>query len=1020
MRFIINWAIKPVLMLFLIFVLTTQAVPAQYFGRNKVQYEDFDFRTIKTDHFKILHYLDNERVAADATRMAERWYDRLAELLQHDLKGLQPLILYNSHADFQQTNVVFGMIGQGTGGVTEGLQRRITLPLTGVYKENDHVIGHELVHAFHYDIMGRSQSGMRASNYMPLWFIEGMSEYLSVGTSDPLTAMWMRDAVLHDSLPTIGEISTNMEYFPYRYGHAIWSYIAGKWGDQIVGGLFKTVVTSNWESGFKRALDISIDSLSIEWRQAIIDKYEPQLADKTLPSDVGKPLLKKGKGMDIGPSLSPNGEYIVFISQRDLFTLDLYLADAETGEIIDKLARSNTDAHFDALRFFNSAGAWSPDGSQFAMVVFEDGDNAIIILEVPSGDIARKIELAEVDDIQHLAWSPDGNSMAFSGSVDAISDIYILSLENDSLRQLTRDRYADLQPAWSPDGETIAFVTDRGEGTDFEKLTYGNMEIAMLDMETLQINRLSMRENVKHINPQYSPDGNSIYFISDPGGFSNMYRYALDENRFYKITDIATGISGITELSPALSVAKNTGLIAFNVFEKMQYNVYSLTPEEAEGEPVDGNVLAGSETMELPPDVVDRYVTNYLNNPGRGLLMTRDFSSSDYSPTLRLIYAGQVSVGMTVDRFGTSLGGSTNLLFSDLLGNHYLSVSALINGGITDLGGEVVYQNRGNRFNYGAAVGHIPFRTIDVESDIDTISVNGQPTETLRQNLIRKRIFLDRISLLGEYPLSRNRRFEFGTGYSHISYDYESETIWSVNGIIVDEEDTDIDAPSGLNLFNANAAYVGDYSFFGFTSPIRGRRYRLEVEPTVGNLKYLTILADYRHYLMANPFTFAFRAMHQGRYLEDSEDDRLSIMFLGYETLVRGYSVGSIEVSECSGTGEPGECPEFDRLIGSKIAVFNAEVRMPLFGNDQYGLIYFPYLPTELALFFDGGIAWTKNESPTWEITESSNKRIPVFSAGLAARVNLFGYIVMQFYYAMPFQRPEKDGQFGFVIAPGW
>ena len=64
----------------------------------------------------------------------------------------QPLVLYASHPDFEQTNVVGGMIGEGTGGVTEGLKRRVVLPLAGTLAETDHVLGHELVHAFQYDI----------------------------------------------------------------------------------------------------------------------------------------------------------------------------------------------------------------------------------------------------------------------------------------------------------------------------------------------------------------------------------------------------------------------------------------------------------------------------------------------------------------------------------------------------------------------------------------------------------------------------------------------------------------------------------------------------------------------------------------------------------------------------------------------------------------------------------------------------------------------------------------------------
>ncbi|NIT55083.1 MAG: BamA/TamA family outer membrane protein [Aliifodinibius sp.] len=247
------------------------------------------------------------------------------------------------------------------------------------------------------------------------------------------------------------------------------------------------------------------------------------------------------------------------------------------------------------------------------------------------------------------------------------------------------------------------------------------------------------------------------------------------------------------------------------------------------------------------------------------------------------------------------------------------------------------------------------------------------------------------------------------------------EQVVTVGGTVVDRQTEDLPAPDGLNLVQGGLAYVGDYSFFGFTSPINGRRFRFEAQPTVGTLQYLTILTDYRKYFFWNPFTMAFRAYHYGRYfLNEEENNRLTPLFIGYETFVRGYNFGSFTNSECSEGDSPGDCPEFDRLLGSRIGVFNAEFRFPLFGTEQFGLINFPYLPTELALFFDGGVAWTADESPEFKLKEKSKERIPVFSTGMAVRVNLFGALVGQVYYAIPFQRPQKDGLFGFVIALGW
>jgi outer membrane protein assembly factor BamA len=143
-------------------------------------------------------------------------------------------------------------------------------------------------------------------------------------------------------------------------------------------------------------------------------------------------------------------------------------------------------------------------------------------------------------------------------------------------------------------------------------------------------------------------------------------------------------------------------------------------------------------------------------------------------------------------------------------------------------------------------------------------------------------------------------------------------------------------------------------------------------------------------------------------------------LFVGQEDLVRGYSVESFNPSECTLVANSRGCPEFDRLVGSRIGVFNAELRIPLLGTDQLGLIPLNFLPVEIAPFFDAGVAWRSNEDPVFAFKRNTTDRVPVFSTGVTARINLFGYLVLESYYAYPFQRPERGWHFGFNLAPGW
>ncbi|HWV58377.1 MAG TPA: hypothetical protein VNZ57_13070, partial [Longimicrobiales bacterium] len=359
-------------------MLSPSPAEAQYFGRNKVQYSVFDFRVLGTEHYDVHYYSEISTAAREAARMAERWYTRLSQLLDHQMTSRQPLVLYANHGDFQQTNVVPGMIDESTGGVTEGLQRRVVMPLGATRQDTDHVLGHELVHAFQYDIAS-AHGGPAATGNLPLWAMEGMAEYLSVGRSDPHTAMWLRDAVLHDDVPTLGQLSTDGRYFPYRFGQAVWAYIGGRYGDARIGEIYRTALDEGLATALAEVLEVNPDSLSAAWVAAVKDAYAPLLEGRAAPDDVARRVMDGSGGIAetmLAPAVSPDGSRIAFLWVRDL-SIDLYVLDARTGTAPRRLLTQATESRFDALSFMGSAGTWSPDGTRLATVVFSGGRQEI-------------------------------------------------------------------------------------------------------------------------------------------------------------------------------------------------------------------------------------------------------------------------------------------------------------------------------------------------------------------------------------------------------------------------------------------------------------------------------------------------------------------------------------------------------------------------------------------------------------------------------------------------------------------
>jgi Tol biopolymer transport system component len=1007
----------PIVAAMLLALACPPAVQAQsaYFGRNKVQYQNFKFQVLKTEHFDIYFYPEEEAAARMAGRMAERWYARLSAVLTHQLRGRQPLILYASGPHFRETNAIEGDIGEGTGGVTEAYKRRIVLPFAGPIEATDHVLGHELVHAFQYDITNtNASSGNAGALAMPLWFIEGMAEYLSVGPVDPLTAMWMREAARREKLPDVDDLD-NPRYFPYRYGQALWAYIGGKYGDKAVGQMLRaTIGNGTYRDAIQGILGIDTKTLSRDWHNAEFAAYRPVAEATQMPAEFARTVIHTGERADlnVGPELSPDGTRFMFFSSRDLFSIDLYLADAKTGEVIKKITDTSTSAHFESLQFLTSAGAWSGDGKQFVFPGISKGHPVLDIVDVDRGSIAREIDLKDIDEVLNPSWSPDGRRIAFSGLVGGYNDLFVYDLTTDALKRLTHDAFAEMDPAWAPDSRRIAFSTDRYT-TNTAGIVPGPFRIAVIDADAGDVREVGGFPGAKNIGPQWTDDGTGLFFLSDRQGITNIYRMGLDGSSPRQLTNLLTGASGITELSPAMSVAN--GRLLFSAYENDGYSIYALDTPEA---------LAGMPPVDLPLNAAvlpprregSGPVYAAIHNMTIGLPAETEMAAREpepYRAKLSLDFAGQPTFAVGVDPFGTYAAGGISLLFSDMLGNHLLATTIQATSRFDEFGGQVFYLNRQHRWNWGVSLEAIPYVSRSFAAGLNV--VNGQTV--YQEDEFR---FLQRdmaATGLVQYPFSRSQRVEMTGGFRRISFtqDVTSRYYDPFSGQPLGKDQTDLGSTEALNLGQASGAWVFDTSLFGITSPIRGSRARVELSQNTGSLTFTGVLADMRTYLMpVRPFTFALRGLFYGRYGTDSGDFRLPTLYLGYPGLVRGYDSGSFEAGEC-GLQPDGSCPAFDRLIGSRLGVANAELRFPLWSLFRPGEFYGP-LPVEMAVFSDAGVAWGTN---THAFVAGSDSH-PVVSAGVAARINVFNFAVAEIDYVRPFDRPGRGWLWQFNLIPGF
>jgi len=1016
----------------LILFLIIPETQAQYFGRNKPAYRRFDFKVYQSPNFDIYHYFENDSVVHSLASSFEKWYIRHQLLFRDTFDARNPIIIYANHPDFQQTGAVSGLISIGTQGVTEALKNRVVIPVLETNAQTDHVIGHELVHVFHFRALFIDDSlSLNSIRNLPLWLVEGMAEYFSIGSVDANTAMIMRDAIHQDDFPTLREMSRNYRYNPYRYGHSFVAFFGRTWGDSLIGPLYRETAKFGYERALERVIGLSETTVSNLWKSSLVNYYTPLIADSARHVPVGRNLVSANNAgeMNISPSLSPNGKFITFFSERDLVSLDLFLANAETGRIIRKLSSSIRNQDIDGFNFFESVGTWSPEGDRFVYVAVKRGRNQLMMVDVNRPRRTREIVIPGVPAINNPSWSPDGKYIVFNGIVEGVTDLFMYELETKKVTNLTRDRYSYIHANWSPDGRYLIFATDRPQTAQKDKVLNFNFNLGIMDMEDpIQgIRVLDVFPEADNLNPIFNPEQSGIYFLSNRDGYRNMYFVNLQDETVYQLTDFLTGITGITHLSPAMSVARETGDVVYSHYQASKFTIFKAQPDEFLRRQVDPTEVDFTAAT-LPPfqrasqPVVDAKLSVEPETP---IFPVDSFAERPFESRFSLAYIGSSGVGMATNRFGTGVAGGVSMLFSDITGDNQMFAALAVNGEIYDFGGQVGYMNQKRRLRFGGMVSHIPYPYAFLRYQLDTLSTQQGPILVQNLQIIQYRTFEDQITGFAFYPISTTRRIEATASLAWYYFRIDVyPNYYSLDGRFYygPGKREKLDAPPGFNLQRVSASYVGDNSFFGIASPIRGQRYRFGAEQIFGSVNMTSVTADYRRYIFLRPFTLAFRGTHYGRYGSQVDNQNLFYpLYLGYPGFVRGLDYNSLY--KLQGGNLINERWSFESLLGSKVILAGAEIRFPFTGPERLALIRSGLLFTELALFVDAGVAWKGGQSITLNPDEISNldKRFPYFSIGPSLRINLFGALILEPFFAFPFQTGGiSKGVWGFNFLPGW
>ena len=872
-----------------------------YYGKNKIRYNNFQWHIYTTDHFEIYYYPEIEGHLERITAYAESAYQQVSSDLKHDLAFKVPLVLFKTQSEFQQQNIEPGELPEGVLAFAEPYRDRMVLPIDEPSDALYRLITHELTHIFEFDIIPRSL--LRRG--MPLWVDEGLSDYMT-GYWNSFDLMTVRDAAISDTIPAMSDFQ-GVQFadgrLPYNLGHAAFEFIESRWGKeglrQFLFALRKNVIGGG-ESAYEEAFRLKAEEFDEQFEKYLKDRFKP-FRDKERPADYGKNLAPKREKtpyvavVSIEPS--PSGDLLaVAAGNRKDQELDIVLLSTKDGKVIRNLTSGfNKDRGYEYIvtpgGFRNNAVpwmSWAPAGDRIAYFARTEKIKTLILQNVVTRKIEKRIELKTIDMPESPDISPDGREVAFSGLSGAIGDIFIVNIESGQVRNVTNDQFGDYSPTWSPDGKSLVYLR-RVSGNDKlwtvdlasgarTQLTYGTHDeggAQYLDADTLVFPSTALDPNpAETIDPEVARNGNIF----------NLWTLNLKTKELRQFTDTLTA-----NVSPVVLRDDKGSKIAFVTYYKGEYGIHTLNRDQPLAT-VATRDFGGDEPPGPPMDFVP---------PITHTLVRQNARKKGTFEKLFLEGRPPVNVGVTS---GGDLFGGTQVTFTDVLGDKQFNMFAASVSQYRTM--SFSYLNLSRRFQYalqaysqtqfyygfdpGLLYGY-EYGFVDRDDALATQTARGA-------------------TAYGIYPFNRYARLELSGGFLQYKQAYGEPVLQQA----ADEYQR---ARYGRTLFSSGQfmpiglAYVQETTVFREYGPLAGNTVRIgyEYAPSWGDmLSRQTAEVDARYYMrLGTNGVFAVRARGFKSWGEFP-----GYLYFGGNSELRGYN--------------------YLEFLGNKAFFGNAELRFPL------------------------------------------------------------------------------------------
>lgn len=825
--------------LFLIFLL---CIPLYLFpfGKNKVNYYHHNWSVLISPHYRLYLPSDKLFLSNEISTRAESIFAHHSKVFGYSPSNRIRVVIYPDQIAFQQNNIIPGWIGEGTGGVTEFVKGRVVLPYSARGYYFQHVFAHELTHVFQGVRWGKgrmSQNALREIQ-IPLWMIEGMAEYNSLGL-DKQCETFIADGILSGTLPNLIELSDlrklspSQYYFVYKEGQFFYYFMESTFGIHMLRKINDAIMTEHQtDAVLSNVTGMNLSKLNNHFMDFVRRRYLPDINKLSNTDLAAQRLLPKPSFMNMSP-LALDENRTIFISDRKL--LPSLLLYNKKNKSLKQIIAGGFNENYLEFHFGERAHiSVSTNGRTLCFVSRVGGKDRIHLFDLKTHkDHILKIPY---EMIQSPDLSPDGNKILFSAMDKDHFDIFLMNLKDQKITRITDERAYDNQPRWI-NSNTIVFSSSRFYGVDSNQ-----SDLIILSLSNRQVlTRINTGE--RDIYPSVSKDHSKIAFVS-ASVHPTLYVYNLKNQALYK-QFVPIGGNYDPSFTPK-------GKLIFTDYHKGKYNLYSMTPST--------NTLISNAVFPITTNI--QPIAINTSTPLKVKPYFPEFSIDNLFGAIT---------------FNSDLGVATlgMIDLSDLMGNHRArlildSSIQLTNFNLDHLNADLSYVYLKERLDIGFRIYHYSNYFYQL-STFQTFFNIEQPYTTTWAALLQL-----------SYPFTTFDRLESKIGM--LSFDFISSIDTTPSNYIIHTFKQDRPL--------IDISFVHDSTLNDITGPVNGSRYQISLSAslplTTNSVSYIKAIADYRSYLYLLPgYSFAFRAV--GGRMESSDTN--ATFHLGGFNSLRGYDL---------------------------------------------------------------------------------------------------------------------------------